>query len=58
MHIDEVEKEVNVSVSEGDTLIAMRANRDEKVQLETEKLETILTNGSATLKRRMLLLKN
>ena len=45
---DEVEKEVNVSVSEGDTLIAMRANRDEKVQLETEKLETILTNGSAT----------
>ena len=45
---DEVEKKVNVSVSEGDTLIAMRANRDEKVQLETEKLETILTNGSAT----------
>lgn len=45
---EEVKSEVNVNVTEGDTLIAMRANRDEKVALETEKLEEILTNESST----------
>ncbi len=46
---EEVKEEVNVNVTEGDTLIAMRANRDEKVSLEIEKLEEILTNESATI---------
>lgn len=46
---EEVKEEVNVNVTEGDTLVAMRANRDEKVSLEIEKLEEILTNEGATI---------
>jgi len=45
---EEKNKEVNVSVSEGDILIAMRANRDEKVSLEIEELEKVLTSGTST----------
>ena len=45
---EDIKKEVNVNVTEGDALIAMRANRDEKVALEVDKLEEILTNESTT----------
>lgn len=40
------EKELEVNVSEGDILIAMRANRDEKVSLEIEELQKVLTDPS------------
>ncbi len=45
---EETKKEVDVQVSEGDILIAMRANRDEEVSLEIEKLEEVLTNDDST----------
>ena len=45
---EDIKKEVNVNVTEGDALIAMRANRDERVALEVDKLEEILTNESTT----------
>lgn len=45
---EDKEKQVNVNVSEGDILIAMRANRDEKVSLEIEELEKILTASTST----------
>lgn len=38
----------NVTVSEGDILIAMRANRDEKVSLEIEELQKVLTSETAS----------
>ena len=41
-------KEVDVKVSEGDILIAMRANRDEKVALEIEKLESVLNSNTSS----------
>ena len=41
-------KEVNASVTEGDKLVALRANRSEEVESEKEKLETILTKEDAT----------
>lgn len=45
---DNMTKEVNASVTEGDKLVALRANRSEKVESEKEKLETILTKEDAT----------
>ncbi len=45
---EELVKETNVQVSEGDILIAMRANRDEEISLEKDKLEQILTNNEST----------
>ena len=45
---EEKEKEIEVNVTENDTLIAMRANRDEQVSLEIEKLEKVLTNAEST----------
>lgn len=44
----DLKKEVDVKVSEGDVLIAMRANRDEKVSLEIEELEKVLNDSSKT----------
>lgn len=38
----------NVKVTEGDILIAMRANRDEKVSLEIEELQKVLTSETAS----------
>ena len=46
---DEVKDVLDVKVSEGDTLIAMRANRDEEVSLEIEKLENVLTSDSSSV---------
>lgn len=45
---EEKEKEIEINVTENDTLIAMRANRDEQVSLEIEKLEKVLTNAEST----------
>jgi stage III sporulation protein AH len=44
----EVEEKANVTVTEGDVLIAMRANRDEKVALEIEELQKVLTSETAS----------
>lgn len=44
----EKEEKTNVTVTEGDLLIAMRANRDEKVSLEIEELQSVLTSETAT----------
>ena len=44
----EINEKVNVTVTEGDVLIAMRANRDEKVALEIEELQKVLTSETAT----------
>lgn len=44
----ETEEKTNVTVTEGDILIAMRANRDEKVSLEIEELQKVLTSETAT----------
>ena len=41
-------KKVDVKVSEGDILIAMRANRDEKVALEIEELESVLSSNTSS----------
>lgn len=46
------EKEITVNVSESDTLIAMRANRDELVSLEIERLESVLTKEDATIEEK------
>ncbi len=46
---DEIKETLDVKVSEGDTLIAMRANRDEEVSLEIEKLESVLTSDSSSV---------
>lgn len=46
---DEVKDVLDVKVSEGDALIAMRANRDEEVSLEIEKLESVLTSDSSSV---------
>ncbi len=43
---EDKEKQTQVNVSEGDILIAMRANRDEKVSLEIEELQKVLTDPS------------
>ena len=45
---EDTDKQVNVKVSEGDILIAMRANRDEKVSLQIEELQSVLTKENAT----------
>jgi len=45
---EETEKKTQVNVSEGDILIAMRANRDEKVSLEIEELQKVLTDPQKT----------
>lgn len=45
---EEKNKKVNVKVSEGDILIAMRANRDEKVALEIEELESVLSSNTSS----------
>ncbi len=44
----EINEKANVTVTEGDVLIAMRANRDEKVALEIEELQKVLTSETAT----------
>lgn len=44
----DTEKQVDVKVSEGDILIAMRANRDEKVSATIEELQSVLTKENAT----------
>lgn len=44
----ETEEKTNVTVTEGDILIAMRANRDEKVSLEIEELQKVLTSETAS----------
>ncbi len=44
----EVNKEVDVKVSEEDVLIAMRANRDEEVSSQVEELEKVLSSDEAT----------
>lgn len=49
---DEITEDVSVNVKEADTLIAMRANRDEEVSLEIEKLEEVLTNDSSTVEEK------
>lgn len=43
---EKMDKQTQVNVSEGDVLIAMRANRDEKVSLEIEELQKVLTDPS------------
>ena len=43
----EVNKEVDVKVSEEDVLIAMRANRDEEVSSQVEELEKVLSSDEA-----------
>ncbi len=48
IHGEEEKEDVQVNVTEGDTLIAMRANRDEEVALEIEELESILTSETAS----------
>jgi len=45
---EEKNKKVDVKVSEGDILIAMRANRDEKVALEIEELESVLSSNTSS----------
>lgn len=45
---EDINKEISVNVTEGDTLIALRANRDEQVDAQIEELETLLTSGTAT----------
>lgn len=45
---NEESEKANVKVSEGDVLIAMRANRDEKVSLEIEELQKVLTSDTAS----------
>ena len=45
---EETEKKTQVNVSEGDILIAMRANRDEKISLEIEELQKVLTDPQKT----------
>lgn len=49
---DEIKEEVSVNVKEADTLIAMRANRDEEVSLEVEKLESVLTSDTSTVEEK------
>lgn len=44
----EIKEKANVKVTEGDILIAMRANRDEKVALEVEELQKVLTSDTST----------
>lgn len=46
------DKEITVNVSESDTLIAMRANRDELVSLEIERLESVLTKEDASVEEK------
>lgn len=49
---DDIKEEVSVNVSEKDALIAMRANRDEEVSLEIEKLEAVLTNDNSSMEEK------
>lgn len=49
---DEINEEISVNVSEGDALIAMRANREEEVSLEIEKLEAVLTNDNSSMEEK------
>lgn len=46
------DKEITVNVSESDSLIAMRANRDELVSLEIERLESVLTKEDASVEEK------
>lgn len=45
---DNMTKEVNASVTEGDNLLALRANRSEQIESQKEKLESILTQDDAS----------
>lgn len=49
---DEIKEDVSVTVKEADTLIAMRANRDEEVSLEIEELESVLTSDTSTVEEK------
>ena len=49
---DEMTKEVNASVIEGDNLVALRANRSEEVESEKQALETILTKEDASFEEK------
>lgn len=45
---EDLTEKVDVKVSEGDILIAMRANRDEKVSANIEELQKVLTSATAS----------
>ena len=45
---DEISEDIDVTVSEANSLLAMRANRNEKTSLEIEKLENVLTDQSSS----------
>ncbi len=45
---NDMNEQVDVKVSEGDILIAMRANRDEKVSANIEELQKVLTSTTAS----------
>lgn len=45
---EDLTEPVDVKVSEGDVLIAMRANRDEKVSADIEELQKVLTSTTAS----------
>ena len=49
---DEVKETTNVVVSESDALVAMRANRDEEVSLEMERLQSVLTSDNSSLEEK------
>lgn len=49
---DEVKETTNVVVSEKDALVAMRANRDEEVSLEMERLQSVLTSDNSSLEEK------
>ena len=45
---DDIVEDVSITVSEADSLVAMKASRDEKTSLEIEKLESVLTDETST----------
>ena len=49
---DEVKETTNVVVSEKYALVAMRANRDEEVSLEMERLQSVLTSDNSSLEEK------
>lgn len=49
---EDINKEISVNVTEGDTLIALRANREEQVATWKEELETVLTSGVASVEEK------
>ena len=45
---EDINEDIDVTVSEVDALVAMKANRNEKASLEMEKLENVLTDETST----------